>query len=104
MALGLSMSGMIRLTPEDKVRWYLPRRSMIIVCACWTIRIPFATIEIATSAIAAGTIYAPISISALLVHVQSRALHPDHHHPRARLERRVHQRRRAPILPLDQDP
>src|SRR5438477_4387253 len=54
------MIGMIRLTPEERVRWYFPSRSMIIVCACWTMRIPRATIEIANSAIAAGTISAPM--------------------------------------------
>src|SRR3989454_4426284 len=105
MARGLSMIGMIRFTPEDSVRWYFPNRSMIIVCACGTTRIPLATIEIATSAIAAGTISAPmLSILALLVHVQSRPLHPDYHHPGARLERRVHERRRAPIFAFDQHP
>src|SRR6266545_40473 len=60
MARGLSMIGMIRLTPEDSVRWYFPSRSMIIVWACWTMRIPRATIEIANSAMAAGTISAPM--------------------------------------------
>src|SRR5437773_1908836 len=105
IARGLSMSGMIRLTPEDRVRWYLPSRSMIIVWACWTMRIPLATIEIASSAIAAGTMNEPmLSISGLLVHVQRRAFDPYHHHARARLEHRVHERRAAPILPLHHDP
>src|SRR5207249_2960957 len=105
MARGLSMSGMIKLTPDDRVRWYLPSRSMIIVCACWTMRIPLATIEIATSAIAAGTMSVPmLSISGLLVHVQRRAFDPHHHHPRARLEHRVHERRAAPVLTLHDDP
>src|SRR5438132_9934243 len=54
------MIGMIRFTPEESVRWYLPSRSMIIVCACCTTRTPLATIEIATSAITAGTISAPM--------------------------------------------
>src|SRR5690348_8483508 len=98
------MIGMMRFTPEASVRWYFPSRSMIIVCACCTTRMPFATIEIATRAIATGTMYAPMSISALLVHIQSRALHPDDHHSGPGLERRVHQGCRAPILTLDQDP
>src|SRR5438876_12407769 len=86
------MMAMLRFTPEDRVRWYLPRRSMIIVWACCTIRMPRATIEIANSTIAAGTISAPMlsmppAPSALLVHVQRRPLHPHDHHPRPRLER-----------------
>src|SRR2546422_899543 len=105
IARGLSMSGMIKLTPEDRVRWYLPSRSMIIVWACWTMRIPLATIEIASSAIAAGTMSEPmLSISGLLVHVQRRAFDPYHHHARAWLEHRVHERRAAPVLPLHHDP
>src|SRR6266581_2527267 len=106
IARGRSMMGMIRLTPEESVRWYLPSRSMIIVWACCTIRMPRATIEIANSTIAAGTISAPMlsmppAPSALLVHVQRRPLYPHHHHPRPRLERGVHQRRGAPVLALD---
>src|SRR5438552_17331665 len=94
------MKGMTRLTPELSVRWYLPSRSMIIVCACCTIRIPRATIEIANSAIAIGTMSEPmLSISALLVHVQRCPVDPHHHHPRAGLDRRVHQRGPAPGLP-----
>src|SRR5881409_3767011 len=105
MARGLSMIGMMRFTPDDRVRWYLPRRSMIIVCACWTMRIPRATIEMANRAIAAGTINAPMSIaSELLVHVQGGAFHPDHHHPGSGLDRGIHDGRAAPVLALDQDP
>src|SRR2546425_801665 len=105
IARGLSMIGMIRLTPEDRVRWYLPSRSMIIVCACCTIRIPRATIEIANSAIATGTISEPmLSISALLVHVQRSPFDPHHHHAAAGLDHRVHERRTAPVLTLHQDP
>jgi len=93
MALGLSMIGMIRLTPEERVRWYLPRRSMIIVCACWTMRIPRATIEIANSAMAAGTMSEPmLSIAShLLVDVKRCAFYPHDHHPGAGLERGVHE-------------
>src|SRR2546430_3015154 len=103
------MMGMIRLTPEESVRWYLPSRSMIIVWACCTIRMPRATIEIANSTIAAGTISAPMlsmlpAPSALLVHVQRRPFHPHDHHPRPRLERGIHQRRGAPVLALDHHP
>src|SRR6266704_1446634 len=87
IARGLSMIGMMRFTPEDKVRWYLPSRSMIIVCACCTIRIPRATIEIANSAIATGTMNEPmLSISALLVHVQRCPIDPHHHDPGAGLD------------------
>src|SRR5438552_7522757 len=84
MALGLSMIGMIRLTPEERVRWYLPRRSMIIVCACWTMRIPRATIEIANSAMAAGTMSEPmLSIAShLLVDVKRCAFYPHDHQDR----------------------
>src|SRR5207244_10083490 len=85
--------------------WYLPSRSMIIVCACCTIRIPRATIEIANSAIAIGTMSEPmLSISALLVHVQRCPVDPHHHHPRAGLDHGVHERGAAPVLALHQDP
>src|SRR5437762_13090683 len=105
MARGLSMSGMIKLTPDDRVRWYLPSRSMIIVCACWTMRIPLATIEIANNAIAAGTMSEPmLSISGLLVHVQRGAFDPHHHHARPRFQDGVHERRPAPVLALHHDP
>src|SRR5438132_822886 len=98
------MKGMTRLTPELSVRWYLPSRSMIIVCACCTIRIPRATIEIANSAIAIGTMSEPmLSISALLVHVQRCPVDPHHHHPRAGLDHGVHERGAAPVLALHQD-
>src|SRR5437879_8682627 len=99
------MKGMTRLTPEASVRWYFPRRSMIMFGACGTIRIPDATIEIANSAIAAGTISEPmLSISHLLVHVQRRAFDPHHHYAGAGLDHRVHERRAAPVLTLHQDP
>src|SRR5712692_3021729 len=106
IARGRSMSGMIRLTPEERVRWYFPSRSMIMVCACCTMRIPRATMEIANSTIAAGTISAPmLSIrSRLLIHVQGRALYSDDHDPGAGLERHVHERGRAPVLALDYHP
>src|SRR5438094_9458343 len=105
MAGGWSMSGMIKVTPDDRVRCYLPSRSMIIVCACWTMRIPLATIEIANSAIAAGTMSEPmLSISHLLVNVQRRAFDPHHHYAGAGLDHRVHERRAAPVLTLHQDP
>src|SRR5436190_9547692 len=106
MALGLSMIGMIRLTPEESVRWYFPKRSMIIVCACWTMRIPRATIDIANSAMAAGTMSEPmLSIAShLLIDVEGRPFHSHDDDPRARLERRGPDRRRPPSLTLDQHP
>src|SRR5207248_9251032 len=103
-ARGLSMTGMTRFPPELSVRWCLPSRSMIIVVACCTIRIPRATIEIANSAIAIGTMSEPmLSISALLVHVQRCPVDPHHHHPRAGLDHGVHERGAAPVLALHQD-
>src|SRR5256885_5991559 len=78
---------------------------MIIVCACCTIRIPRATIEIANSAIATGTMNEPmLSISALLVHVQRCPIDPHHHDPGAGLDHGVHERAAAPVLTLHQDP
>src|SRR5207245_7977108 len=106
MALGLSMIGMIRLTPEERVRWYFPKRSMIIVCACWTMRIPRATIDIANSAMAAGTMSEPmLSIAShLLIAVEGRPFPPHDHHPLAWPEPRDHERRSPPILTPHQHP
>src|SRR6059058_4918186 len=99
------MIGMIRLTPEERVRWYFPSRSMIIVCACWTMRIPRATIEIANSAIAAGTISAPmLSIAHISLSTYSVAPSTRTTITRVPGSSAAHERRRPPILTLDQHP
>ena len=61
---GRSITGRMKLIPEASVLWYLPSRSTIIVCACWTTRMLFEINTMTPKATAATSIVpGPIAYS-----------------------------------------
>src|SRR5690349_14151742 len=101
---GRSMTGSTKLIPELSVLWYLPSRSMIMVCACWTTRMLFEIRTMTPNTTAPTRIVpGPIRLRLLLDH-EGRAIHLNDRHLRAGLEHRRVAGRPAPVFALDLDP
>src|SRR6267378_7817083 len=100
---GRSITGRMKLMPEASVLWYLPRRSMIIVCACWTTRMLFEISTMTPKATAATSIV-PGPILGLLLDHESRAIHLNDRDLGAGLDHRRVTRCAPPVLTLDFDP
>src|SRR3954468_16844211 len=83
--------------PEFSVLWYLPRRSMIIVCACCTTRMLFEMRTMTPKATAATRIVPGPMLQLLLDH-ESRAVHLDDRDLRTGLDDRGVRRRATPVF------